>query len=103
VVKAAFDLHQSAKAKDGKYHVATRWALEFGLGTPHKEVIESPRLENGAPMSRPLSLMLPWRQRAMKEKNVVREPHQRGQGALQHPAGLRPTGSVSRPAAPGRF
>lgn len=30
------------KAKDGRYHVAERWALEFGLGTPHKEVIESP-------------------------------------------------------------
>ncbi len=33
------------KAKDGKYHVATRWALEFGLGTPHKEVIESPEIQ----------------------------------------------------------
>ena len=33
------------KAKDGKYHVATRWALEFGLGTPHKEVIESPEVQ----------------------------------------------------------
>lgn len=33
------------KANDGKYHVATRWALEFGLGTPHKEVIESPEVQ----------------------------------------------------------
>jgi multiple sugar transport system substrate-binding protein len=33
------------KAKDGKYHVATRWALDFGLGTPHKEVIESPEVQ----------------------------------------------------------
>ena len=33
------------KAKDGKYHVATRWALEFGLGTPHKEVINSPEVQ----------------------------------------------------------
>jgi len=33
------------KAKDGKYHVATRWALEFGLGTPHKEVVESPEVQ----------------------------------------------------------
>ncbi|NJM92699.1 MAG: extracellular solute-binding protein [Rhodospirillaceae bacterium] len=33
------------KAKDGKYHVATRWALEFGLGTPHKEVIESAEVQ----------------------------------------------------------
>lgn len=33
------------KATDGKYHVATRWALEFGLGTPHKEVIESPEVQ----------------------------------------------------------
>ena len=30
------------KAKDGQYHVAKRWALEFGLGTPHKEVINEP-------------------------------------------------------------
>ena len=39
----AWDLMQffGGKAKDGKYHVATRWALDFGLGTPHKEVIES--------------------------------------------------------------
>ena len=33
------------KASDGKYHVATRWALDFGLGTPHKEVIESPEVQ----------------------------------------------------------
>lgn len=33
------------KAKDGRYHVAERWALEFGLGTPHKEVIESPEVQ----------------------------------------------------------
>ncbi len=33
------------KAKDGKYHVATRWALDFGLGTPYKEVIESPEVQ----------------------------------------------------------
>ena len=39
----AWDLMQffGGKAKDGKYHVATRWALDFGLGTPHREVIES--------------------------------------------------------------
>jgi multiple sugar transport system substrate-binding protein len=36
------------KAKDGKYHVATRWALEFGLGTPHKEVIESPEVQEAS-------------------------------------------------------
>ena len=30
------------KAKDGQYHVAERWALEFGLGTPYKEVIDEP-------------------------------------------------------------
>ena len=29
------------KAKDGQYYVATRWAKEFGLSTPHKEVMES--------------------------------------------------------------
>ena len=40
-----WDLMQffGGKAKDGKYHVATRWALDFGLGTPHKEVIDEPR------------------------------------------------------------
>lgn len=43
----AWDLMQffGGKAKDGKYHVATRWALEFGLGTPHKEVIESDEVQ----------------------------------------------------------
>ena len=43
----AWDLMQffGGKAEDGKYHVATRWALEFGLGTPHKEVIESPDVQ----------------------------------------------------------
>jgi multiple sugar transport system substrate-binding protein len=42
-----WDLMQffGGKAKDGKYHVATRWALDFGLGTPHKEVIESPEVQ----------------------------------------------------------
>ena len=33
----------AAEAKDGEYHVIKRWALEFGLGTPYKEVIEDPR------------------------------------------------------------
>ena len=43
----AWDLMQffGGKAKDGKYHVATRWALEFGLGTPHREVIESDEVQ----------------------------------------------------------
>ena len=43
----AWDLMQffGGKANDGKYHVATRWALEFGLGTPHKEVIESDEVQ----------------------------------------------------------
>ena len=43
----AWDLMQffGGKAKDGNYHVATRWALDFGLGTPHKEVIESPEVQ----------------------------------------------------------
>lgn len=29
------------KASDGRYHVAERWALEFGLGSPYRELIES--------------------------------------------------------------
>ena len=33
------------KAKDGKYHVAERWALEFGLGSPYRELIESPEVQ----------------------------------------------------------
>jgi multiple sugar transport system substrate-binding protein len=43
----AWDLMQffGGKAKDGEYHVAKRWALEFGLGTPHKEVIEDPEVQ----------------------------------------------------------
>ena len=32
------------KASDGKYHVASSWAKEFGLSTPHKEVMESPEI-----------------------------------------------------------
>ena len=32
------------KAKDGNYYVAKRWALEFGLGTPHKEVMNDPEV-----------------------------------------------------------
>lgn len=46
-VDRAWDLMQffGGKAKDGNYYVATRWALEFGLGTPHKEVIESPEVQ----------------------------------------------------------
>lgn len=38
-----WDLMQffGGKAKDGQYHVAHRWALEFGLSTPHKEVMEA--------------------------------------------------------------
>jgi multiple sugar transport system substrate-binding protein len=35
------------KASDGKYHVASRWAKEFGLSTPHKEVMESPEIVEG--------------------------------------------------------
>jgi multiple sugar transport system substrate-binding protein len=32
------------KAKDGQYHVAKRWALDFGLGTGWKEVVEDPEV-----------------------------------------------------------
>jgi multiple sugar transport system substrate-binding protein len=32
------------KAKDGQYHVAKRWALDFGLGTAWKEVVEDPEV-----------------------------------------------------------
>jgi multiple sugar transport system substrate-binding protein len=32
------------KAKDGQYHVAKRWALDFGLGSGHKEVMEDPEV-----------------------------------------------------------
>jgi multiple sugar transport system substrate-binding protein len=43
----AWDLMQffGGMAKDGNYYVAKRWALEFGLGTPHKEVIEDPEVQ----------------------------------------------------------
>ena len=30
------------KAKDGQYHVIKRWALEFGLGSAYKEVMDDP-------------------------------------------------------------
>ncbi|HEY6433298.1 MAG TPA: extracellular solute-binding protein [Acetobacteraceae bacterium] len=32
------------KAKDGQYHVIKRWALQFGLGTPYKEVLADPEI-----------------------------------------------------------
>jgi multiple sugar transport system substrate-binding protein len=32
------------KAKDGQYHVAKRWALEFGLGTPYKDLLADPEV-----------------------------------------------------------
>ncbi|MDB5526628.1 MAG: hypothetical protein JWM58_4391 [Rhizobium sp.] len=32
------------KSKDGQYHVIKRWALDYGLGTPHKEVLDDPEV-----------------------------------------------------------
>ncbi|MPZ92744.1 MAG: extracellular solute-binding protein [Actinobacteria bacterium] len=32
------------KAKDGEFHVSKRWALDFGLGTPWKELAEDPEV-----------------------------------------------------------
>ena len=32
------------KSKDGQYHVIKRWALEFGLGSGYKEVMEDPEI-----------------------------------------------------------
>lgn len=32
------------KAKDGQYHVIKRWALEFGLGSGYKAVMEDPEI-----------------------------------------------------------
>ena len=32
------------KAKDGQYHVCKRWALEFGLGSSHKELMADPEV-----------------------------------------------------------
>jgi multiple sugar transport system substrate-binding protein len=34
------------KAKDGQYHVIKRWALQFGLGTPYKEVLADPEVRS---------------------------------------------------------
>lgn len=33
-----------AKAKDGEFHVSKRWALDFGLGTPWKELARDPEV-----------------------------------------------------------
>jgi multiple sugar transport system substrate-binding protein len=46
-VSRAFQLMQyfGGKAKDGQYHVIKRWALDFGLGTPYKEVIADPEVK----------------------------------------------------------
>jgi multiple sugar transport system substrate-binding protein len=32
------------KAKDGEFHGVKRWALERGLGTPHREVLDDPEV-----------------------------------------------------------
>ncbi|MDW9476746.1 ABC transporter substrate-binding protein [Sinorhizobium meliloti] len=32
------------KAQDGQYHVIKRWALDFGLGSAYKEVMEDPEV-----------------------------------------------------------
>jgi multiple sugar transport system substrate-binding protein len=32
------------RSKDGQYHVIKRWALQFGLGTPYREVLEDPEV-----------------------------------------------------------
>ncbi len=32
------------KAKDGQYHVSKRWALEFGLGSAYRELMEDPEV-----------------------------------------------------------
>ena len=40
------------KAKDGQYHVIKRWALDFGLGTPYKEVIADPEVQAAIPSGR---------------------------------------------------
>ena len=34
------------KAKDGQYHVIKRWALDFGLGTPYKDMLDDPEIVN---------------------------------------------------------
>ena len=33
------------KAKDGQYHVIKRWALEFGLGSGYREVMDDPEIK----------------------------------------------------------
>ena len=33
------------KSKDGQYHVIKRWALEFGLGSGYKEVMDDPEIK----------------------------------------------------------
>lgn len=45
-VTRAWNLMQffGGKAKDGQYHVIKRWALQFGLGTPYKEVLADPEI-----------------------------------------------------------
>jgi multiple sugar transport system substrate-binding protein len=34
------------KAKDGQYHVIKRWALQFGLGNPYKELLADPEVRD---------------------------------------------------------
>lgn len=45
-VARTFQLMQffGGKAKDGQYHVMKRWALEFGLGNPYKELLADPEV-----------------------------------------------------------
>jgi multiple sugar transport system substrate-binding protein len=52
------------KAKDGQYHVAKRWAVDYGLGSAHKEVMEDPDV---------VAAMSKW-----KDLDVARKQHETG-------------------------
>ena len=87
------------KAKDGKYHVATRWALEFGLGTPHKEVINSPEVQ--AVFCKWKDLKVATKQQETATTRDVAKTDLVPRMGLVHDgrgAGLHPRPAVDRPA-----
>ena len=86
------------KAKDGQYHVIKRWALEFGLGTPYKEVIDDPEVQAASASGRTSRLG-----QAAGDRDAARRLQDDvvpGVGLVHdgRGAGLYPRPAVARPA-----
>ncbi len=100
-VMRAWNLMQffGGKAKDGQYHVIKRWALEFGLGTPYKEVIQDPEVQ--AAFSKWKDLEVAGKQQETATARDVAEDHVVPRVGLVHDGrgtGLHPGRAVGGPA-----